>query len=270
VAELQRAWRAVRAGQFRSSTRRTPSDATHWTPPEPVVPVLGCAGSAGASTLALALATVAAARWGGSRVVECCTATASGLAAASTAELGRHPAGWVQGRRGEVLIDRSSELLADVHQVPLPVEAPASVAITVLDVGWELGQVLAADGWLADQLTRARTLVVVTTATVPGLRRLEPTLALLGRRDVVVAVRGPVRWPRSVRAGMGTWARAVDREDRMVAIPEDRFLAQRGLDSSTVPTPVRGAAEHVMACLEGSGLVVDRATGSVTDREGPW
>jgi hypothetical protein len=145
VAELQRAWRAVQAGQFRSTARRTPSDATHWTPPEPVVPVLGCAGSAGASTLALALATVAAARWGGSRVVECCTATASGLAAASTAELGRHPAGWVQGRRGEVLIDRSSELLADVHQVPLPVETPASVAISVLDVGWELGQVLAAD-----------------------------------------------------------------------------------------------------------------------------
>ena len=63
-----------------------------------------CASAYGATTFALALATAANTD---ARVVECSSATTSGLAAASTAELGAHPSGWVQGSRGEVLLQRT-------------------------------------------------------------------------------------------------------------------------------------------------------------------
>jgi len=98
VDELRRAWHAVQAGEFRAtgaseSTRRRPPrpDSTHprsvWTPPagQRVLPVVGCAGSCGATMLAVALESAAE---GSARVVECASATATGLAAASTAELG--------------------------------------------------------------------------------------------------------------------------------------------------------------------------------------
>ena len=79
-----------------------------------------CAGAYGATTFALALATAANTD---ARVVECSSATTSGLAAASTAELGAHPSGWVQGSRGDVLLQRTGVALASVHDVPSPMPA---------------------------------------------------------------------------------------------------------------------------------------------------
>jgi len=66
VGELQRAWRAVQAGDFRDRSRPAPvaavrrptGDRELWAPVEQVIPVVGCLGQAGASTVALALATV--------------------------------------------------------------------------------------------------------------------------------------------------------------------------------------------------------------------
>ena len=117
VVELKRAWRAVQAGQFRQTVQgRSASDQPHgatyapsWTPnsDEQVLPVVRCASAYGATTFALALATAAQT---GARVVECSSATSSGLAAASTAELGVHPSGWAQGIRGELLLQRACRI----------------------------------------------------------------------------------------------------------------------------------------------------------------
>ena len=70
VTELQRAWQAVRGGQFRraagETTRPAPragapgrtSDVpgARWWSDAPLLPVVGCHGGAGASTLAAAVA----------------------------------------------------------------------------------------------------------------------------------------------------------------------------------------------------------------------
>jgi Mrp family chromosome partitioning ATPase len=100
VPELQRAWRAVQAGQFRHESPLGMAPNAHptfesWAPgsSELVVPVVGCTGGSGASTTALALASAAECP---ARILECRSGTTSGLAAASTAELGVHASGWRQ------------------------------------------------------------------------------------------------------------------------------------------------------------------------------
>jgi hypothetical protein len=138
-------WHAVQAGQFRQTVQgRNANDQPHgatftpsWTPnaDEQVLPVVRYASAYGTTTFALALATAAST---GARVVECSSATSSGLAAASTAELGLHPSGWAQGTRGQALLQRTSVALATVRDVPLR-PAAEKTTLTVLDVGWKLG-----------------------------------------------------------------------------------------------------------------------------------
>ena len=256
--ELKRAWQAVQAGDFRShpsASQRPAAPSSHetgrqpWEPHETVLPVLGCAGSAGATTLALSLATAAAADTAGcARVVECCTVTASGLAPASTAELGRHPTGWLQGTRGEVLLERSSDTFLSPDEVPPPTDAAPSVGLTVLDVGWELGRLLASPSWLSDRVLHADHVVAVATATIPGLRRLEGALALLEGTRVLGAVLGPPRrkWPRGLEPSLGALSRQLDQRGALHLIPLDRGLAARGLDSEALPTRLLTAADHLL------------------------
>jgi hypothetical protein len=212
-----------------------------------VLPVIGCAGSVGATTLALSLATAGANA--GARVIECCTVTASGLAPASTAELGQHPSGgWLQGTRGEVLLERGSDIFISPDEVPRPTDAAPTTGLTVLDVGWELGQLLASPSWLADRVLRPHPVVAVTTATIPGLRRLEGALALLGGSAVIGAVLGPPRrkWPRSVEHSLGALTRQLDQHEALHVLPVDRGLAVRGLDSEALPTPLLTAADDIL------------------------
>lgn len=261
VEELKLAWRAVQAGQFRRRTPKStavltcvdPARASNlfgraWEPTEEVLPVVGCAGSVGASTLALALAIAAIDAIGPARVVECCTVTASGLAAASTAELGRHSSGWVQGSRDGVLLEHGSEILLAPEEVPLPSDTSHPLAVTILDVGWEPTQLLARPSWLADQLLQGRYVVAVTTATTPGLRRLEGTLALLETVPVAAAVLGPRRrrWPRAVEHSLGALTRELDQAGRLHQIPLDRNLAGRGLDSEALPTALLTTAGRLL------------------------
>jgi hypothetical protein len=253
VAELQRAWHAVKSGQFRravqgdsltaqSQARTVPS----WTPgpTERVLPVVRCASAYGATTFALALATAANTA---ARVVECSSATTSGLAAASTAELGAHPSGWVQGSRGDVLLQRTGVTLASLHDVASPMRAEKS-RLTVLDVGWELGQALNTPSWVAAQLSQAAAVIVVTCATVPGLRHLEGALALLDGTPTVVAVVGPPRkrWPKPVQHCTGALTRAADHAGRLVVIPWDPRLSVTGLDSTPLPEALLDAAAAVL------------------------
>jgi len=211
---------------------------------EDVLPVIGCVGQAGASTLALAIATVASP----ARVLECCTATASGLGAAATAELGTTDHAWTVGRRERVWIGRATQVLLGVDEVPVPDDPAVEVALSVLDIGWEVAHVMASDSWVRDQILDAPAVIAVTTPTIPGLRRLETTLSLLQASRTQVGVLGAPRrrWPRQLVAAMGPLTAAADAGGRLVTIPPDRQLAVRGLDSAPLPTSLLKAAESLL------------------------
>jgi hypothetical protein len=260
LGELQRAWEAVLAGRFRTSSRldagretTAPSraaggTATGWFPAETVIPVIGAGGGVGATTLALALAAASTAP---ARVVECCSASASGLAAASTAELGATDTGWRRGLRDgahhRVLLERAAGPITTAAAVPLPTDPDRPVAVTFLDCGWDLDHLLS-DGWLAQLVTAAPALVVAATATIPGLRRLEVTLAALGADQVHVGVLGPRRkkWGRPVEGSLGAATRALDTSGALVEIPLDRALATHGLTSAPLPQPLLNAASQLL------------------------
>lgn len=254
VDELKRAWQAVQTGQFRTDTSRRSTaprkgrPGPTWEPDEDVLPVIGCGGNAGASTVALAIATVA----DSARVVECCTVTATGLAAAATAELGRVGSGWTRGTRDNVTLERGTDVLLGIDEVPLPPPPISPLHLTVLDIGWELGQVLATPSWVGDRVHRAQVVVVVTSATVPGLRRLEGALALLEGASVVAAVVGPRRkkWARGIDHTMGALTRALERNGQLIDIPEDRDLASHGLDTRSLPAALTTATTHLLRLVQ--------------------
>ena len=258
VDELKRAWSAVQAGRFRTGNGVTrelrepapPPAGNGWEPGpgERVLPVIGCAGSCGASTISLALAGAAAFP---ARVVECSSVTASGLAAASTAELGLHESGWTRGTRDGVLLERASNVLVSMEEVPTPSVPDRIIGLTVLDVGWEIGQVLTTPAWLGEQVRSADLVVLVTTATVPGLRRLEGALELLAGTSTCAAVIGPKRkkWPRPVGYSAGPLTRALEAAGRLVDVPQDRALAIAGLDATPLPTPLLDAAAALLRLL---------------------
>lgn len=242
VDEVLRAHRSLMAGDFRRHPPR-PRSRTGWNPAEPVLPVVGAAGGTGSSTLALALAMAAA-----GRVVECASPTASGLVAAPTAELGRHDSGWLQGTRDTVLIERPAALLATVGDLPAPTTPTDTPPLTVVDVAWELGQVLAAPSWVADLLRHSPSVVVTATATIPGLRRLEVALSMLAHTLSVAAVLGPRRrkWARAVALSAGPLTTELIRGGRLVEVPTDARLSARGLDSHALPTSLLHAATDLL------------------------
>ena len=157
---------------------------------------MGCAGGVGASTVALALATAAGVP---ARVVECCSPLASGFPAAANAELETEGTSR-RGSRGDVLLERP---ITGDATVPVPTES--SVEWTFVDTNWTTVSGAGA-GWLGSVLRALADVVLVTNATVPGLRGLESCAELLGR-DALGVVLGPTakRWPRPVKvaaAGM--------------------------------------------------------------------
>jgi hypothetical protein len=253
VPELQRAWRAVQAGKFRQESpaaaakaRAVPISAT-WAPgnAEQVLPVVAFAAASGASTIALALASAAG---GSARILECRSGATSGLAAASTAELGPHSSGWRRGIRGDVLLERAGGLLSRVDEVPLPSVPDRPLALTVLDVGWDLRHVLDVPSWIGEQVTTAGVLVVVTRATIPGLLHLETMLSLLGQIRAVAAMLGSPsrRWSKAVWQSSGPMTKALDYSGRLVVIPHDSRLAAVGLDSRPLPRQLLEAAHAIL------------------------
>ena len=262
VPELQRAWRAVQAGRFRQETPAAAAKADAipnsrtWAPgnTQQIVPVVGCAGGSGASTIALALASAAGRS---ARILEC-RGTTSGLAAASTAELGLHPSGWRRGTRGDVLLERASGPLTRVDEVPLPSVPDRPLALTVLDVGWDLRHVLHVRSWIGEQVKTAGVVVVVTRATIPGLLHLETTLSLLEQIRPVAAMLGSPcrRWSKAVWQSSGPMTKALDDSGRLVVIPHDSRLAAVGLDSRPLPRQVLEAAHAV---LELAGFAMRQA-----------
>lgn len=293
VEELRRAWVAVQAGDFRGrpapDMRETGpghsavghgADAAPggtrcdgrkvWVPTagEQVLPVLGCAGSAGTTTVALAVAVTAEIP---ARVVECCSGTVSGLAAASHAELGQHESGWRQGRRDHALLERVNGALHHPQGIPtptLPPTAGAGRSLTVVDGGWDLEQLLADPSWLNDTVQTSPTVIAVATATVPGLRRLETALELLGADRTIAALLGPRprRWPKAVTSSAGPRTRDLLERGRFQAVPVDRGLAVHGLDSRPLPPRLLHAAAGLLTLVDTptSPVTSDHAEGTTT------
>lgn len=259
VDELALAYRAAVNGEFRNGHRQTTATATaaargsrpvaSWEPgpAEQVLLVAGSMGSAGTSTIALAVASSA----GTARVVECCTVASSGLAAASSAELGVTADGWVQGSRGPVLIERRGDRVPAVDLLPCP--APSTAPVTVLDCSWDLDLLLASGGWLGELARTLPTVAVVTRPTIPGLRRLEAAIGLLGEPRVQAVVVGvDRRWPRHAEQGMGVATRRLRAEGRLVGVPTDPKLAGDGVTPDALPAAVLAAGSDLLTVLKGT------------------
>ncbi len=213
----------------------------------PVLAVVGACAGSGASPLARALATSA----GTARVLECASPTAAGLTAAATAELGRDPGGWVRGTRDAVLLERPADTLGGPHEVPHP-RPGDDAALVVVDVAWELGTVLAGQGWLTDLLEGPGPVVIAATPTVPGLRRLDASLGMLSHAHPVVALVGPRRrgLPRPVTSALTALSRTHDLAGRVVDVPVDRRLRTRGVDSTPLPPGLLRAATELLALTD--------------------
>lgn len=252
VDELTRAYRAVTLGEFRTGSRRVGGSIgvdSGWSPAddEQLVAVVGCLGGAGASTVALGIASAAE----DARVVECCTVAASGLAAASSAELGITPDGWVQGSRGPVLVERRGERIESPVQCPAP--AVTTRSLTVLDCGWDVDLLVGGDGWLGAAIRSLPAVVVVTRPTVPGMRRLEAAVGRLGLDRVCAVVVGvEKRRPRPVEQALGPSGRALRAEGRLIGLPHDPTLAMEGLTPEPLPAPILAGCSAVLTLLEGN------------------
>ena len=248
--ELRRAYRAAARGDYRAGSDAAPAragTAPGWDPAEPVTVVAGCHGGAGASILAAAVATV---HPGACRVLEGRAAVASGFCAAATAELGQSATGWIAGDRGDVRLERGSGLCLHPDDVTVPDPAPDGTALTVLDLSWDPRVLAHATGWLTSALLAAQSPVLVTTATVPGMRHLESVLHVLPQSgEAVVVVRGGYRarrWPTPVEQQTGPLTRDLREAGRVVPVPTEPQLAISGLDTRALPGSVLAAAAHVL------------------------
>jgi hypothetical protein len=254
VQELQRAWAAVAAGEFRTGpgTHRGRRPPARWEPAEPVVVVAGATGRVGATTVAVAAATAADRPV---RVLECGPMHATGLAAATTAELGVDDAGWRRGTRDQVLIERTTSSFDDPAMVPVP--SPASCDLTLLDAGWDLTRLVGADGWLAAAVA-TRPLVLVSVATAPGLRALDTALRLTGRPAdcwcVLVGARR-TRWRRAPVVASSPAVDAIADRGRLLRVPVVPAIAWNGLTPDPLP------AHLVSACHPLLDQTLDHLTG---------
>ena len=206
------------------------------------ITVVAAHAGAGASTVALAISDAAAAADRRVHLVETAHPRRSGLVAAASAELGTDAAGaWRRGSRDRVTIDRR---VADVEPAGWPV-LPISdePAVTVLDLGLPDQENVAR---LAAAGTRT---VVVCQPTVPGVRLIEYVLTELAGQSVVVAVVGPARWSRAVKANCGPRLRELRSRGRVVRVPIDRRLQTAGLTGDRLPKGVEAAGRSLAALL---------------------
>ena len=243
IGELLGAWLALQRGAFRQAAPR----GNTWAPVDGEIPVvaIGCLGSAGTSTVALALAAAAER----ARVIECAPGACSGLAGAATAELGTLADGWAAGRREDLRILRRADQLPAPDDVPLPPAGEAGV--TVVDCWWEVRQSLHAAGWLGDLLRSCGRVVLVTPASIPGFRRVEICLGMLGPPRCWVTVTGAPK--RRSEAPLDRWVGPLTeqlRDDgRLVRFPFIPQLAVSGITSGPLPKPVQVAASELLKGL---------------------
>jgi hypothetical protein len=240
-----------RATAAMAPTAPTVAASSGWPAGGPLVAVAAGHSGAGASTVAVTLAE--ALHEGGRpvRIVEVADASRSGLAAATTAELGEDGTGWRRGRRGEVVVDRLAYRELAIGQVPAPAPPLDADEVLVLDLGWPARDALATGGWLADALSVA-SLLIVCRPTVPGIRQTEYLLADLAETSagpVTLAAVGPARWPGAATASAGPQIRAARESGRVVTVPVDRRVETDGVSAEALPKALAAAGRALAAAL---------------------
>jgi hypothetical protein len=244
--------------------------ASGWAPGGTVVAVAAGHSGAGASTVAVTLAEALNASARHVRIVEVADASRSGLAGATTAELGEDGGGWRRGRRGDVVIDRLAFRALAIGQVPAPAPPPHAEEVLVLDIGWPARDALAAGGWLADALSLA-SLLIVCRPTVPGIRQTEYLLAELAETPagpVTLAAVGPARWPGTAAASAGPQVRAAREHGRVVTIPIDRRVETDGVSAEALPKALATAGRALVAALPSTAPSNHSTDQSATGRAG--
>jgi hypothetical protein len=275
LEELQAAAAAARRGDFalhRPTSAGSPApgtprlaaptapavrDTSGWRPSGPVVAVMAGHSGAGASTVSVTLAEALADAGTRVRIVEIADASRSGLAGATTAELGEDGTGWRRGRRGDIHIDRLAFRAAAIEQVPAPAAAPHPDEVLVLDIGWPARDALAAAGWLATAIAESA-LLLVCRPTVPGIRQTEYLLAELAEQtpatSVAVASIGPARWPGAATASAGPQIRAAREAGRVITVPIDRRVETDGVSAEALPKALAAAGKALAAALPSPAL----------------
>jgi hypothetical protein len=250
IGELLQAWLALQRGDFHHphSTSNTPAGTPRrgWTPAPGEAPILvvGCASGVGASTLALLLAAATAS----GRVVECGPASRSGLAGASTAELGPAGDGWLRGRRDDTGIQRRTDNPTGPDEVPPPLPGQPGRA-AVIDAGWELHELLAADGWLGDLARTCRHVVLVGRASIPGVARLEACLARFDPERCWAVLAGTSALPKPVDHALGPRTRQLREAGRLHLLPANPGLAMSGITTEPFPRPLLRTAHTILEGL---------------------
>lgn len=247
-APLAATVRNTLAQKIRQSVRPPGTGLYGWQPryDESVVAVAGMTGSVGATTVSLALASVAALT-GPARIIECAPPSRSGLIAASAAELGTGRGGWTRGQReGVSLIRRSSTSLFDA--APPPPEEDGT--FTVLDVGDLLTDRPGEYSIAADVTSRW---VLVARASVPCLRQLELVLDLALAHNPTIAIVGTSRrrWPTRLASAIQPRTRALLASGRVATFRHDKRLAISGLTPDPLPGHVAASARTLLTILEG-------------------
>ncbi|MEA5055229.1 MAG: hypothetical protein VB093_17550 [Propionicimonas sp.] len=251
--DLRRAFRALGGDgpptvrQASPPARGTRTGSARWATAagERAVLVCGCGGASGATTVALALATAA----GRARVVETCGVLASGLVHAATSELGTVERQWLRGTRDLVVLERRAEPVRSPDDLPAP--AALDVQRTIVDSSWEIGCLLESASWLGDLARTAPTVVLVSQATIPGLRRLEAAASLIDRPRVIAVTVGARRWPRPAEQAAGPMVRELRDEGRVVLVPHEPGLALAGLTPDPLPASILRPAQTLLTLLEG-------------------
>jgi hypothetical protein len=235
LAELRAAYTALHAGAFTTDPIPQPETATAAVAELPaaaadaVVGVVGVSGGVGTTTVALAIAEAL----GAGRLVELSVPHTSGLAAASSAELGTQQ-GWSIGSRDGLRLERRTDPDATI----LP---DTAAGLTVLDLG----------AW-ADGVPAVSVLVVVATCSVPSMRRLNARLDTLDEVPVVLVITGvPGRaLPKPVGSVCGPRLRAAAADGRLLLVPECPSLRVGGVTADPLPRRLQSAVDVIKSCVE--------------------
>lgn len=215
----------------------------------PLVRVRAASAGAGASTIALALAECAAAGGVRARVLDAAAPAWSGLLGATVTELGAAD-GWRRGRRSSgVLVDRVEEPVRVASEVPVPRELDG-IELTVLDAGWSMRELVAAEstGWVA--ASTADVEVLVTRPTTLALSQTETALAhledLVFAARVAVVVVGAGRWSEREFAAAGRHLRHVREQEGLLFGPVLPAKTLPGLGPDPLPKQLTNPSQRLL------------------------
>lgn len=233
LAELRAAFTALQAGDFTQPVWGVSDDdgAVRRVAQPSALGVVGVSAGIGTTTVALAVAEAI----GAARLVEFSTPHASGLAGASTAELGIRN-GWSLGVRHGLRIERR-----------------VAAAATLLDADDGAASVVDFGSWTG-HVPRSVALVLVSGCSVPGIRRLNACLveACPSARRVVPVITGcPGRSvPKQAIGAFGPELRDVYVAKRALIVPECPPLRVAGITPEPLPRALRVAVEPISDLLE--------------------